>query len=346
MEGLRQTLQWWQSLSPTAKAIGIIVLVAVVAALGAGMYQAYCAPVVLPIAASEGDETTAAALPATKLLSLPLPGTRRREEAEIAQRLESALSDYDYIASARVIFGSPLAEAESTEASSPRLSLHLRLEPTKPPPDEWVENLVTFVLHTVPGLASADLLIVDSSGALLFSEGRLNPAATSPAVSPPVPIDPNPGFVGLSGSGMVALGLLVGAVAVALVVYLAVRTRGRRRGEAEAHSVEAGSTSVEQPNPLEFLEGCPPGKLAVLLDGERPEVVALALHNLGDEEIRAQAYRALTGAVDSLPESVRPPREETLAALAEGLRAKLVAGENNVALQPTATVLDAGSDGD
>ena len=143
-----------------------------------------------------------------------------------------------------------------------------------------------------------------------------------------------------------ALGLLVGAVSVALMVYLAVRRRGRRRGEAEVHSVEAGANAAEQPNPLEFLEGWPPAKLAALLDGERPEVVALALHTVRDEESRGQADRALTVAVDPIPEPVRPPREETLVALAEGLRAKLAAGENKGALQPTATVLDAGSDGD
>ena len=145
METLRQTLQWWQSRSAAAKAACIIGLGTVTAVLTAGMCQAYSAPAVLPIAASESHEVTAT-LPATNLLSLPLPGTRRREEAETARRLESALSEYDYIASARVVFARALTEAESTDAPSPRLSLQLRLEPTSPPPDEWVENLVAKLL--------------------------------------------------------------------------------------------------------------------------------------------------------------------------------------------------------
>ncbi|MCK4324911.1 MAG: hypothetical protein KAW89_10295, partial [Armatimonadetes bacterium] len=176
MEALGDLLRWWQTLSQHSRMAYAIVSVTVVVALGVALYQGYCGPAAPT--SSDGAEHgrgSRATLP-TSVLSLPLPGTTLRRQVETAQLLESALSGYDYIADARATFA--VGPSETEIADSPRLSLQLRFQPTSTLPDNWLDNLVTFVLHTVPGLQPADLLITDSHGQLLYAKGQPTAAAS------------------------------------------------------------------------------------------------------------------------------------------------------------------------
>ncbi len=344
MEALREILQWWQSLRAAARVLSLTVLAAVVAALGAATYQAYSVPAAQWSAVPDGSDLPAARASATSILSLPLPGTRRREQAEIAQRLESMLAGYDYVASADAIFATPLLEAKS--ADSPRLALSLHLEATSPRPDSWLDSLTALVLHTVQGLQRTDLLITDSSGALLFSQGQPTPAAARLLEPALVSAGAAPTAAILSDPWKAALGLTAVCVVLAMAAYLVLRWRTQYERQVEAPPTEISSASVERPNPLHFLAELSPDEVTALVGGERPEVVAVALQNMPDEEITRQGRSVLDIDASSLPTATHPARDETLRSLADALQLKRTASENNPCPEPTAAVFNTGSDGD
>jgi len=170
MEVLGDLLRWWQALSAHSRVAYATGSVIVAIALGAVTYQGYSgttAPV--PTDAADANRTPSP-MQFRNPLSLPLPGTTRRRQAETAQLLESTLSGYDYIASVQASFAVGLSEAKTAQSS--HLSLQLRFQPTATLPDNWLNNLVTFVLHTVSGLQPADLLITDSRGEVLYAKGQ------------------------------------------------------------------------------------------------------------------------------------------------------------------------------
>lgn len=324
MEAFVAILQWWRTLSVVAKVVCVVASVAVVVGLGVGMYQVYSAPPARWSATQSSQETATAKPPNRGLLSLPLPGTGRRKEAEITQRLEAVLGDYDYITSAQAVFAVALPEAKSP--APPRLTLHLHLSPTTTPPAEWIQNLVGFVLHTVAGLERADLLITDGRGVPLFSEGR--PTADSVLVersdSASVPLRSSRAIpewlLGLGGAGIVIL-LAVGA-------YLRLRASAYPEGES-AGTEESESTGDQQPAPLEFLGDLSADQIVALLEGERQQVAALALERVPDEQ-NAQEVREVLGLVEGIVvEPLRPAHNEILLSLGEALRAKYAQAESS-----------------
>jgi hypothetical protein len=98
-----------------------------------------------------------------------LPGTAQRRQDELVGALERALADYDYITSARVTAACSLKEGDT--APPIRLAVQLRFSPTVPPPNDWLNALVSFVHHTVPDMSRQDLLVTDTGGQVLFAQG-------------------------------------------------------------------------------------------------------------------------------------------------------------------------------
>jgi len=323
MEGLGDLLRWWQALSQHSRMAYAIVSVIVAVALGIAIYQGYWGPAAST--SSDGAEhkrASRATLP-TSVLSLPLPGTIRRRQAETTQLLESALVGYDYIADAQATFAASPSETET--ASSPRLSLQLRFQPASTLPDNWLDNLVTFVLHTVPGLQPADLLIINSHGEVLYAKGQRTLTAaritssTSTSASPVS--EPKAVFNMPTGAwGLAAL------LAIALAaLYL----RQARRGSQQAQT--SGETAASRPPHLEqFLSGLTAGQITSLAEGERPEVVAALLHHVPNAETAAAARQQMNAVPGSLSEPTRPTREEILVSFTETLRTKLTASQNTL----------------
>ena len=323
MEALGDLLRWWQALSGRSRMAYAIVSVTVAVVLGALVYQGYCGPAVPTSLDAEQRERTAPAPRLTNVLSLPLPGTTRRRQAETEQLLENALAGYDYIADARATFA--VGPPETETASSPHLSLQLRFQSASTLPDNWLDNLVTFVLHTVPGLESADLLITDSRGEVLYTKEQPTPAAarmTSSTSTSASPIsEPKAVFnVPIGAWGLAAL------LAIALAA-LYLRQARRRSQQAQT----GDETAASRPPRLEqFLNGLTAGQITSLAEGERPEVVAALLHHVPNAETAAAARQQVNAPPSSLSEPTRPTRKETLAAFTEALRTKLAASQNTL----------------
>jgi len=254
MEALGDLLRWWRTLSQHSRMAYAIVSVIVVVALGAVVYQGYSgttAPASTDIAQTQ---RTPPPLHSSSVLSLPLPGTTRRRQAEAAQLLESVLVGYDYIASARATFAVGAPETET--ASSPRLSLQLQLQPAPALPHNWLDNLVTFVLHTVPGLGPTDLLITDSRGEVLYAKGQptLAVAKMTPITSPSAISVPKAKAIFEIPTVVWGLAALLAIVLAALYLVQA------RRGSQQAQT--SGETATSRPPQLEqFLNGLTAGAL-------------------------------------------------------------------------------------
>ena len=322
MEALGDLLRWWQALSGRSRMAYAIVSVTVAVALGALLYQGYCGPAVPTSLDAEQRERTAPAARLTNVLSLPLPGTTQRRQAEATQLLESVLVGYDYIAAARATFAAGLSETET--ASSPRLSLQLQLQSAPALPHNWLDNLIIFVLHIVPGLGPTDLLITDSHGEVLYAKGQPTAAArmTSSTATAAIPIA-RPKAVFEIPTGAWGLAALLAIVLAAL--YL----RQARRGSQQAQT--SGETAASRPPQLEqFLHGLTAGQITSLAEGERPEVVAALLHHVPNAETAAAARQQMNAPPSSLSEPTRPTRKETLAAFTEALRTKLAASQNTL----------------
>ncbi len=323
MGALGDLLRWWQALSQHSRMAYAIVSVIVAVALGVALYQGYWGPAA-PTSSdgAEHERGSRATLP-TSILSLPLPGTTRRRQAETTQLLESALVGYDYIADAQATFAVRPSETET--ASSPRLSLQLRFQPASTLPDNWLDNLVAFVLHTVPGLRPADLLIIDSRGEVLYTKEQPTPAAASMASRPSPSASPisEPKAVFNIPTGAWGLAALL-AIALA-ALYL----RQARRGSQQAQT--SGATAASRPPQLEqFLSGLTAGQITSLAEGERPEVVAALLHHVPNAETAATARQQMNALPGSLSEPTQPTREEILVSFTETLRTKLTASQNTL----------------
>ncbi len=340
---LREANQWWQSLSVVAKIALPATTVIVVAVLVVWICAAYSAP---PVAsASSPTLTNDRASPSSVkgLLSLPLPGTRQRREVELAQRLQTALAGFDDIAAVQVVVGNSLSPTEDS-SDSHRLSLQLRLSPTAAPTTPWIENLVTFVLHTIPGLRPADLLIADSSGRLLFADGQV--------VSPTV-LTPPPSIADSTPSAAVGPALpewqVTPIAAVSLVIILLLYALMRRRPAATEQSQEAHPAPTdESPTQaaLQFLERLNSQQIVNLLEGERPEVADLVTHYLTDEDMVHQVRQELRLPASSPAATQRPVRDDVLTSLAAALRSKWSACAKTADNQLAAATMRPASGGD
>ena len=322
MEALGDLLRWWQALSQHSRMAYAIVSVTVAVTLGIAIYQGYSPTTPVPT-----DTTAADRIPSppqvTTPFSLPLPGTTRRRPAATAQLLESALSGYDYIADAQAIFA--VGPPETETATSPRLSLQLRFQPASTLPDNWLDNLVTFGLHTVPGLRPAALLSTDSRGVVLYAKERPTPAAARmtsglPALTDPL-AEPKTPFKMPS----VAWGLAALLSIVLAALYLLQARRGGQQDETSGQTAATGPPSLEQ-----FLSGLTAGQISSLAEGERPEVGAALLHHVPNAETAAAIRQQMNVLPGSLSEPTRPARQETLISFTEALRSRLAASQNTL----------------
>jgi len=323
MEALGDLLRWWQALSAHSRMAYTIVGVTVIATLAIVIYQGYSGTTT-PVPTDTADaKHTPSPMQTSNPLSLPLPGTTRRRQVEAARLLESALAGYDYITAARATFAVGLSETET--ATSPHLSLQLRLQPTSTLPDNWLDNLITFVLHTVPGIEPADLLIADSHGEVLYAEGQPTSAVASLASTS------SPSIISTSKPKTV-VGIPSIAWGVAALLSIALATlylRRARRGSQ--HTQTSSETAASRPPQLEqFLSGLTAGQIISLAEGERPEVVAALLHHLPDPETAAAARQQMNAPPGNLPEPTRPTRKEILVSFTEALRTKLAASQNTL----------------
>jgi len=325
MEALGDLLRWWQTLSQHSRMAYAIVSVIVAVVLGVAVYQGYSgttAPASTDIAQTQHAP---AALHSPSILSLPLPGTTRRRQAEAAQLLESALSCYDYIAATQATFAVDPPETET--ANSPRLSLQLRFQPAFTLPNNWLDNLVTFVLHTVTGLQPADLLITDSHGEVLYTKGQPTPAAASlTSIHSPstTPVSESKAAVEIPS---VAWGLAA-LIAVTLPALYLLQAH-RRSQQAQPR----GETTASRPPQLEqFLSGLTASQITSLAEGERPEVGATILHHVPDPETAAAVRQQMNAPSNSLSEPTGSTREDVLVSFTRALRSKLAARHNNLGI--------------
>jgi len=323
MEALGDLLRWWQALSAHSRMAYAIVSVTVAVTLGIAIYQGYCGPTTPAPTDTADAKRTPSPMQFSNPLSLPLPGTTRRRQAETTQLVESALSGYDYIAGAQATFA--VGPPETETADSPRLALQLRFQPASTLPDNWLDNLVTFVFHTVPGLQPADLLVTDSRGEILYTKGQPTAAAAMmtsslPALTDPLAEPKTPFKIPSVVWGLVAL------IAIALVtLYLLQARRGGQQAQMSGEAVATGPLSLEQ-----FLTGLTAGQITSLAEGERPEVVATTLHHVPDPETAAAARQQMNVLPGSLSEPARPPREEILVSFTNALRTELTASHNTL----------------
>ncbi len=325
MEALGDLLRWWQALSGRSRMAYTIVSVTVAVALGIAIYQGYCGPAVPTSLNAAQRQRTAPAPRLTNVLSLPLPGTTRRRQAQAAQLLESALSGYDYITATQATFA--VGPPETEIANSPRLSLQLWFQPAFTLPDNWLDNLVTFVLHTVTGLQPADLLITDSHGEVLYAKGQPTPAAAS------LTSIHSPSTTPVSESKAAAE---IPLVAWGLAALIAITLAALYLLQAHRHSQQAqphGETTASLPPQLEqFLGGLTVSQITSLAEGERPEVGASILHHVPDPETAAAARQQMNAPSNSLSEPTGSTREDVLVSFTRALRSKLAARQNNLGI--------------
>jgi len=286
MEVLGDLLRWWQVLSVRSRMAYTIVSVTVIATLGTVIYQGYSGMTAVPLDTVAANRS-ASPTQSKSLFSLPLPGTTQRRQAEAAQLVESTLSDFDYI------------------------------------PDNWLDNLIAFVLHTVPDLRPADLLIADSHGEILYAKGQPTPAAvrivSRPSTSPMPISEPK----AVLKTPIVFWGL-VALLSIALAaVYLRQARRGSQHDEAGR-----GAAATEPPSLEQFLSGLTARQITSLVKGERPEVVAALLHHVSDSETATVARHQMNALPGNLPEPTRLPREEVFVSFTNALRTKLAATQN------------------
>ena len=327
MEALGDLLRWWQALSQHSRMAYAIVSVTVAVALGALVYQGYCGPAVPTSLDAEQRERTAPVPRPTNVLSLPLPGTPQRRQAETEQLLENALSGYDYIAAARTTFAAGLSEIETTD--SPRLSLQLQLQSAPALPHNWLENLVTFVLHTVPGLGPTDLLITDSHGEVLYAKGQPTVAASMTS-SPSAPGSPISKPKAVFEIPSVAWGLAALLAIVLAALYLLQARGGSQQAQMSGQAAFTETAASQPPQLEQLLRGLTAGQITSLAEGERPEVVAALLHHVPNAETAAAARQQMNAPPGSLSEPARPMRKETLVSFTEALRTRLAASQNTL----------------
>jgi len=318
MKALHQLSRWAQTLSRQAEVVCAALLVTV-AALLVAVYPVYAMAAGPPRGADEDAASGSLFGSPTGVLSLPLPGTPQRHQAEAVRLLEETLADYDYITAAQVTFGANLTEPETQQLL--RLAIQLHINPAQTPPQQWLKNLATVVLHTVPELKPDNLLITDSSGHILYQNGAPTAAVATLSGSPqPAPVSARQSVsltnFWATGGGLVGL-LLAGGI----LLYL---LRGRQAGSLSGAAPPQNASS--QPSPLaECLEQFSPEQIVSALQGQRRQVLATMLDSIPDADTAAGVCQKLKILPDDLPKPSRQPRDEILASLGQALRTKLTA---------------------
>lgn len=233
-----------------------------------------------------------------EMLARPLPGTIAREDADDAASLARALAGFDLIEAAQVIVSRP---PDDPSPLSRHAALQLRL--VQPPPGpEWASAVAAFTLRSLPGLDPLRLEIVDTSGTLLYSQGR-------PHWSRP-PADPAPRSQ--APASRLSPAVLAAAGALGLAAMLGIALRRRPLVQEESPAPPAG--------PLDFVADLSDDDLLRLVRGERIELIAAVAALVPAEQ--AQRLREIAS-VGELP----PPRtmlsDATATLLAAALRGKL-----------------------
>ncbi|MGC9320450.1 MAG: hypothetical protein ACP5KN_20620 [Armatimonadota bacterium] len=238
-----------------------------------------------------------------EILGRPLPGTPAREDEDAARHLERALAAFEGVQSAHVIISrSPSSEAN---ARVRRAAVQLGLTPEHRPSHRWVDGLSAFILAAVPHLQARELTIVDATGRTLFARGSPARFMTAPASPAPDSTQPSPP-AGLSPWTIVAVALVC-AGAVAVVLLRGVRLRPPQEPQPTASE-------------FAFLTSLSDDGLRTALRGERPEVVAMVLKQVGPRD--AQRMRGVL----ELPSMTAPaaePDPEVVSAVAEALHRKV-----------------------
>jgi len=318
MKALHQLSRWAQTLSRQAEVVCAALLITVVGLLAAAC-PVYAMAADPPRGAAEDAATGALFASPTSVLSLPLPGTPQRQQAEAVRLLEEALADYDYITAAQVTFGANLTESETQQLL--RLAIQLHINPAQNPPQQWVKNLATVVLHTVPELKPDNLLITDSSGRMLYEDGAPTAAVATLSGSPQpasVSARQSVSFTNFwaTGGGLVGL-LLAGGI---LLYLLRVRQAGSPSEAAPAQSASS------QPSPLaECLDQFSAEQIASAIQGQGHEVMATVLDSIPDADTAAGVCQKLKILPDDLPRLSRQPRDEIIASLGQVLHTELTA---------------------
>ncbi len=316
--------QWWDSLSVAAKVIVAATAVSVVVALFVWIYAAYSIPSLASQPDSGTNEVASVSSSLHHLLSLPLPGTRQRSQLEAADNLSHALEAFDNIATANVVFAQPYSQSPAS-AAPPRLSVQLHFS-SSTATTKGIQNIVTFLLHTVPDLQPQDLLIADSSGRLLFAHGQVNPPLTPQpiAASEAIPA-PATTTSGPSLSWLLLISLSAAAL-LAILLYIGLSRRRRASQSAPVSDIIFRSESAgPSPSSFAFLAQLSAPQIIALLGDERPQVADLVTHYLPENDMVDQVRRTLNLSPTDPAPSQRPVREDVLNSVSAALQAKLSA---------------------
>ncbi len=314
--------RWWDSLSVIGKAVAAATAVSVVVALSVWIYAAYSIPSLASQPHPGPNETAPILSSPTRLLSLPLPGTRQRSQLEAADNLSRALEAFDNIATANVVFAQPYSQSPPS-AAPPRLSVQLQFSSSTTATTKGIQNIVTFLLHSVPDLQLEDLLIADSSGRLLLANGQINPpltpqpvAASEATATPATTPGPSlswPLLIPLSAAALLAILLYVGLS----------RQRRARQSAPQSDIILRSESAGPSPSSLPFLAQLSAPQIIALLQDERPQVADLVTHYLPEDDIIDQVRRTLNLSPTDPAPSQRTVREDVLTSVSAALQAKL-----------------------
>ncbi len=316
--------QWWDSLSVAAKVVVAATAVSVVVALSAWIYAAYSIPSLASRPDSGPNEVAPISSSLRHLLSLPLPGTRQRSQLEAADNLSRALEAFDNIATANVVFAQPYSQSPPS-AAPPRLSVQLHFSSSTTPTTEWIQNIVTFLLHSVPDLQLENLLIADGSGRLLFAHGQVNPPLTPQPIASSEAIPAPATMSGPSLSWPLLISLSAAALLVILLYVLLSRQRRARQSAPVSDIILPTESAGPSPSSLPFLAQLSAPQIIALLGDERPEVADLVTHYLPEDNIIDQVRRTLNLSPTGPAPSQRTVREDVLTSVSAALQAKLSA---------------------
>ena len=232
-----------------------------------------------------------------EILAGPLPGTIARGDEDAARAIEQALLGFDGVDAARVIITSDPTRSPDARRAAVQMALG-----GDPPSPAWIENIAEFIVQAVPGLASNELTMVDTSGRVHYVAGA---SVRPPAVTVELPPADLPRVERTAW-------LVVSVIAGAGLVTAFVLGWRRDSGQMEAPS----ETSI----PLAFIQKLGDDDLCRMLAGERPAVVAAVIKLAPpDEEDRLRRCCK----VQELPVLERSPTPELIAALEKALRARL-----------------------
>jgi len=240
------------------------------------------------------------------LLSRPLPGTPERADDDLARALERALIGFVGIDRARVIVTS--RETEDASPPSRSVAVQLTLADDHAVDPRWVQGIVDFITSAVPELDARNLTIVDASGNTLYARSVVAVSSPSPTTAG---TDAPKWRAGRQG-WVLTIAAVAGCVVIIAALLLLSGRGGTERRPPEPEP---------QPGPFAFLESLDDDELRHVIADERPEVVALVAHHLGD----AQRDRVRAVIAQQLPPvAATEPDAEVVAVIAAALRGKLV----------------------